>query len=265
MIAFATALAMIFAVSSCGEAATTPSGNNNSSTSQEGNGNANSGDGNGAANGSTNGSNTGANGSTSGTTGGGSTTGTGTGGGGTGSTGGTSTGGSEQAGGNVAYFTNSGSIAVQLASVSAGSGTQIFDIQELRDDAASKNANLSTMLVSDLAVSINPASVSALAGAANTTFILDIYYQLPGAEKVKVGHTSKMEPITIADLIAGVSMKSNVVMQTPELLEFPQVITNANNNSMGIVVEVHTINPALVTTSNFTIDYTISANAQVRL
>ena len=257
MIAALAIIAMIFAFSSCGQPAITDSGGGSSNNSSTTGGDSNSGGG--STSGGTDGVNNGAGGSTDGTNNG-NNTGGGTGGANDGDN-------ATVEGGNVAWFEDEGSISVKLVEGAvSGSGNEVFEIQSLRDEALEKNANLATLLVSDLQVSVDASSVGALSALGGTSFLLDISYQLPGKEKIRIGYTNTRTHATITQLISGISMDDNTIWYDLDGYDsFVDALVDESNSTLTMIVDVKEISPALSGTGSFTLKYVVKGNAQVRL
>lgn len=172
---------------------------------------------------------------------------------------------SSSGGGNVAEFTHSGSFTLStLGGMTGGKDSTLLDFQDVRNEAIEKNADVSTIILGDVTIQLDPLSAQILAPYANYTFRLKVFYDV-GEGEVMVGHTSSARPLSIQQLIDGVSMTDNSLMQTKNFASFQKLITNTTYSNAQIILEISDLSDPLPLLSDIILNYIIDANAQVIL
>jgi len=171
----------------------------------------------------------------------------------------------------LAYFSTSGTIdSVYLNSVNqSGTGSQLLNFKDIRDSAAAKNANVATIILTDISVNVDPAYAAALAGYANSTVLVNLYFTNSAGTKTMVA--SSAVAVSVSTMLSGISMNDNSIYILPtNFATLQSMIAEKNaagayvNDGTTITVEM-TVKSGTLPDAEIWLDYAIQANAKVNL
>lgn len=163
-------------------------------------------------------------------------------------------------------FTDDGLVNLLTNSIAkSGTGTHYMDFSDIKDSAAAKDADISTITLTSIDVSVDAASAALLTASAGTKVKLNISYQVAGGAKVLVGTTSNAYPITIADLLAGISMSDGKIQKDANNFPLLQgLIAQQSVAGASIILDVAVIDGTLPDAS-INLEYVVKASAKVKI
>lgn len=171
----------------------------------------------------------------------------------------------------LAYFSKTGSVSLDVqAGMQTGSGSQGMNFQDLRDSAADKNADVNTVTPYDITVKVDPATVvdpavvALLQNFGATSYVMRVYYQLPGEAKMLMGRTPDGAANAVSDLVNGVSFDNNQLLPTKNYETFQGMFSKPAFTAATMVVEL-TLASAAPIDATVTLIYEVKANAKVNL
>jgi hypothetical protein len=163
-------------------------------------------------------------------------------------------------------FSDDGLVSIITNSIAkTGTGTHYLDFKDVRDSAEDKNAEVGTITVTSIDITVDAASASAFIGHENSKIKMDISYQQAGGPKLLVGTTSTAFPVTVQQVIAGLSMANGTIQKDPNNYSAFQTLM-ANNSVPGVTVIIDvTLISGTLPDATINMKYDIKASGKVKV
>lgn len=163
-------------------------------------------------------------------------------------------------------FTDDGAVTIETNSVAkTGTGIHYMSFQDVHDSAEDKNADVSTITLTSIDVSVDPASVASLAAYGNTKVQMNISYKTASGAKTLVGTTSTAFPITVQDLLNGIGMANGKIQKDENNFPiFQGLVAQKNVDGADIVIDITVIDGSLPN-GVVTLNYLVKASAKVKI
>lgn len=166
----------------------------------------------------------------------------------------------------LVYFSKSGSIAMAISQgFATGSGTQSLDLEDLRKEAADNKANAATITPYDVLITVDSASIAALASLGNPEYEVNVAYTDPISGETHIVASSPSKSVQyVNDLVTGVSFANDNLKPTNYYASFQLLFGNTSYTSCIMTVQL-VLKTGAAANADIVLNYVIKANAKAAL